>query len=752
MAVANLESSSIKLKRHTGSAGVAPEAGMLAEGEFAINLIDGHLYYGGKGGVDISSSLALDNFTTLDTTFISGTRFDIEIPDTTVTGNLLISGNFLQSGSTFISGNTYITGDLVVVGTGSFDVFVTNYQSSSIIYSSGSTKFGDTQDDTHEFTGSVYITASEFNMDNHFVYKPNSYSLFVSGNITASNDISASDLHVTNISASGYISASGFFYDASATPPSLYVAGDISSSANISASGTVSSSKVYASTQGTFESANVKDISSTHIVYAGTNGELQGSSNLTFDGDEVTINGNLDVLSITSSVAISASHISGSSLVIDGNVDIIGTLSASNIQGDTFYSTKSVVDEPTPIAAHNLETYRVINFNPEIFITSSGTELIIQFGEPLTPTNLIGTLNGFNTNRFTGPGTDFPPTSTYVYDNYNVSFTYTLDESNTFISASLLSMSDGTVIEISKSEAADIGGSTIQNGLDYTTTFYINKDNSGPSGGATSGSQHFTASIHVTLQDLNKLSFDTTQSILGTLDKGDPGATRPSYDFSGMTGGGIYVSNNGTNNASNKLIEEGEQGSFTCRALAASNTNGWTNTSLDPSSNVTINVNSPTSTFTRDFEAEYSSNNLGEPTSIGPITNSDTFGRTQSLRWGVSPASSPGSGSGGFSVDELRNLSGWTSGDAIEGGQIDFRSTATSNNYTISNKEISMTSTVAGYIYIIYRSGLADLATIKQGTTDVTADFTVSTTGNYKIYKSGLKSPATFVFTLNPSS
>ena len=45
-------------------------------------------------------------------------------------------------------------------GTASIDYLVSSYESSSIIYSSGSTKFGDTLDDTHEFTGSVTITGS----------------------------------------------------------------------------------------------------------------------------------------------------------------------------------------------------------------------------------------------------------------------------------------------------------------------------------------------------------------------------------------------------------------------------------------------------------------------------------------------------------------------------------------------------------------------------------------------------------------
>ena len=51
--------------------------------------------------------------------------------------------------------NQTIPGDLTVTGTVTAQEFHTEYVSSSIIYQSGSTKFGDTLDDVHEFTGSV---------------------------------------------------------------------------------------------------------------------------------------------------------------------------------------------------------------------------------------------------------------------------------------------------------------------------------------------------------------------------------------------------------------------------------------------------------------------------------------------------------------------------------------------------------------------------------------------------------------------
>ena len=71
-------------------------------------------------------------------------------------GTHSLNGSYNLTGSQFISGNLYIN------GTASIDYVVSSYESSSIIYSSGSTKFGDTLDDTHEFTGSVTVTGSAY--------------------------------------------------------------------------------------------------------------------------------------------------------------------------------------------------------------------------------------------------------------------------------------------------------------------------------------------------------------------------------------------------------------------------------------------------------------------------------------------------------------------------------------------------------------------------------------------------------------
>jgi hypothetical protein len=60
------------------------------------------------------------------------------------------------------SGDKIIQGNLDVIGKITAIEIYAQYESSSIIFSSGSTKFGDSFDDTHQFTGSVTITGSSF--------------------------------------------------------------------------------------------------------------------------------------------------------------------------------------------------------------------------------------------------------------------------------------------------------------------------------------------------------------------------------------------------------------------------------------------------------------------------------------------------------------------------------------------------------------------------------------------------------------
>lgn len=61
-----------------------------------------------------------------------------------------------------IAANTEITGSLVIKGTLQAEQVHTTFTSSSVVFQSGSTRFGNTIDDTHLFTGSLFISGAAY--------------------------------------------------------------------------------------------------------------------------------------------------------------------------------------------------------------------------------------------------------------------------------------------------------------------------------------------------------------------------------------------------------------------------------------------------------------------------------------------------------------------------------------------------------------------------------------------------------------
>jgi hypothetical protein len=170
---------SIILKR-SSVPGKVPDTGSLNVGEIAINTYDGKLFVKRSGNVDsiegilVTNSITTGSISITETgsfgeTIVSNdahigqdlyvTRDIISAGDIDISGNITGSSALL-SGSLILSGSQTITNDLVVLGNVNAKQFNINVISSSIIYQSGSTKFGDTTDDTHSFTGSVSITGS----------------------------------------------------------------------------------------------------------------------------------------------------------------------------------------------------------------------------------------------------------------------------------------------------------------------------------------------------------------------------------------------------------------------------------------------------------------------------------------------------------------------------------------------------------------------------------------------------------------
>ena len=102
---------------------------------------------------------------------------------TGISGSIDVTGSLETTGDLTVQGNTTINGTLTA------NEFHTTFTSASIILASGSTRFGDTLDDTHEFTGSVDVTGS---------FSLNGYSVNEISNDTALTDGSATALITEN--------------------------------------------------------------------------------------------------------------------------------------------------------------------------------------------------------------------------------------------------------------------------------------------------------------------------------------------------------------------------------------------------------------------------------------------------------------------------------------------------------------------------------------------------------------------------
>ena len=141
----------IILKR-SGLAGKVPDTGSLNLGEVAINTYDGKVFFKRSGSVESIQEILTTNSTITGSLTMNGTGSfsSLKVNDTLT----------VNHGTTIISGSQLVTDELTVLGAINARQFNISVVSSSVIFQSGSTKFGDTQDDTHQFTGSINVTGS----------------------------------------------------------------------------------------------------------------------------------------------------------------------------------------------------------------------------------------------------------------------------------------------------------------------------------------------------------------------------------------------------------------------------------------------------------------------------------------------------------------------------------------------------------------------------------------------------------------
>lgn len=170
---------SIILKR-SATSGKVPTTSSLSVGELAINTYDGKIFLNRSGSTNSIQEIITTNATNTGSITLTQTgsfgelvvtqdanvRRDLYVTRDVITnGSLDVLGNItgssaLFSGSLILSGSQTVTGNVTVLGEINARQFNIGVISSSIMYTSGSNKFGDSSDDTHQFTGSVSISGS----------------------------------------------------------------------------------------------------------------------------------------------------------------------------------------------------------------------------------------------------------------------------------------------------------------------------------------------------------------------------------------------------------------------------------------------------------------------------------------------------------------------------------------------------------------------------------------------------------------
>jgi hypothetical protein len=165
--------------------GRVPDTGSINFGEVAINTYDGKLYFKKSGSVQSVETIVTTNSITSGSIQVSDDitiqRDLYVIRDVITDGDIDASGSLSGSGLSIndtlqithnnfqLSGSAAVTGSLTVLGAINATQFNINVISSSIIFASGSTKFGDSSDDIMSVTGSIEVigavTASAFKGD-----------------------------------------------------------------------------------------------------------------------------------------------------------------------------------------------------------------------------------------------------------------------------------------------------------------------------------------------------------------------------------------------------------------------------------------------------------------------------------------------------------------------------------------------------------------------------------------------------------
>ena len=154
-----------------------------------VTLTPNNISFDGSSALSTIFSIAQSVATDADVVFNSVSASSATIGDIVIDNETITTTNLNIEGSVTNTGDLTVNGNAVILGTLTAQEIKTEFVSASILFDSGSTKFGDDLLDAHNFTGSLQ-TSGSFNL--------NDYSVTEISNDTSLTDSSATALVTEN--------------------------------------------------------------------------------------------------------------------------------------------------------------------------------------------------------------------------------------------------------------------------------------------------------------------------------------------------------------------------------------------------------------------------------------------------------------------------------------------------------------------------------------------------------------------------
>jgi len=166
-----------------GDLGISTSNPIIFNAGTGITLSADGVEFNGAQRVDQTISIGQDVSPTSNVVFNSVSASSIILGSTTfndsqITGSISINGGLTTSANVTVEGDTNVNGTLTV------RELHTEFVSASIVFASGSTQFGDTLDDTHQFSGSIFVSGS-LNLNNYSITEISNDSNLTDSSATA---------------------------------------------------------------------------------------------------------------------------------------------------------------------------------------------------------------------------------------------------------------------------------------------------------------------------------------------------------------------------------------------------------------------------------------------------------------------------------------------------------------------------------------------------------------------------------------